>query len=64
MLFSWKFDPHPLPRNANNVAPYTFVMLFSGKGDTPQPLLRYVTLEWPRTPRVCYEHDDNENATI
>ena len=33
--FSWEFDPHPPPRNANNVEPYTFVMLFSGKADTP-----------------------------
>ena len=50
-LFSWKFDPHSPPRNANNVEPYTFVALFSGKADTPPPplhhLLRYVTLEWP-----------------
>ena len=34
-LFSWKFDPHPPPRTANNVEPYTFVTLFSGKADTP-----------------------------
>ena len=46
-LFSWKFDPHPPPGKANNVEPYIFVMLFSGKADT-HPLLRYVTLEWPR----------------
>ena len=25
MLFPWEFDPHPPPRNANNVEPYTFV---------------------------------------
>ena len=36
-LFSWKFDPHPPPRNANNVGPYTFVTLFSGKFD-PTPI--------------------------
>ena len=35
VFFSWKFDPHPPPRNANNVEPYTFVTLFSGKADTP-----------------------------
>ena len=30
--------PHPPPpRNANNIGPYTFVMLFSGKADTPPP---------------------------
>ena len=28
---------HPPPRNANNVEPYTFVTLFSGKADTPTP---------------------------
>ena len=27
--------PPPTPRNANNVEPYTFVMLFSGKADNP-----------------------------
>ena len=37
MLFSREFDAHPLPRNANNVEPYTFVMLFSGKAVTPTP---------------------------
>ena len=36
-LFSWKFDPHLPPRNANNVEPYTFVTLFSGESDTPPP---------------------------
>ena len=25
-LFSMEFDPHPPPRNANNVEPYTFVI--------------------------------------
>ena len=37
MLFSWKLDPHPPPRNANNIEHYTFVTLFSGKSDTPPP---------------------------
>ena len=46
-LFSWKLDPHPPPRNANNIEHYTFVTLFSRKSDTPHPHLRYVTLEWP-----------------
>ena len=32
-----KLDPHPPPRNANNVEPYTFVTLFSGKFDTHPP---------------------------
>ena len=36
-LFSWEFYPHPPPHNANNIEPYTFVMLFSGKADTPLP---------------------------
>ena len=43
-------DPHPPPRNANNIEHYTFVTLFPGKSDTPHPHLRYVTLEWPLTP--------------
>ena len=47
-LFFWKFDPHPPPRNANNVEPYIFVTLFSVKAH-PHPQLRYVTLEWPLT---------------
>ena len=47
MLFSWKLDPHPPLRNANNIEPYTFVTLFSRKLDTPHPHLRYVTLKWP-----------------
>ena len=48
-LFSRKLDPHPPPRNANNVEYYTFVTLFFGKLYTPPPPphLRYVTLEWP-----------------
>ena len=35
--FLWRFDPHPPPRNANNVELYTFVMLFSVVVDTPTP---------------------------
>ena len=46
-LFSGNLTPTPTPRNANNVEPYIFVTLFSGKSDTPHPLLRYVTLEGP-----------------
>ena len=49
-LFFCKLDPHPPPRNTNNIEHYlhyTFVMLFPGKSDTPHPHLRYVTLEWP-----------------
>ena len=38
MLFFWKLDPHPPPRNANNIENYTFVMLFPGKVDTPVAL--------------------------
>ena len=51
-LFVWILDPHPPPRNANNVEPYTFVTLFPGKVDTPHPHLHYVKLEWPLTYRV------------
>ena len=43
-LFFGKLDPHPPPRNANNIEHYTFA--FSGKYDPP-PHRRYVTLEWP-----------------
>ena len=32
-----KLDPHPPPRNANNVVPYTFVTLFSQKMWHPPP---------------------------
>ena len=47
-LFFWKFDPHPPPRNANNIIHDTFVTLFSRKSDTPPPHLHYVmSLEWP-----------------
>ena len=35
--FFWKFDTHPSLRNANNVEPYIFGMLFSGKSDTLPP---------------------------
>ena len=45
--FSGEFDPHPPHRNANNVEPYTFVTLFSGKAVIPHPPWHYVTLEWP-----------------
>ena len=44
-LFSWKLDPHPTPRNANNIEHYTFTTLFFWKIG-PHPHLRYVTLEW------------------
>ena len=47
MLFFWKLDPHPPPRNANNIEHYTFVMLFPENQTPPHPHLRYVTLEWP-----------------
>ena len=36
-LFSWEFDPHPPPRNTNNVEPYTSVTLFSRKAHTHPP---------------------------
>ena len=36
-LFFWKFDPHPPPRNANNIEHYTLVTFFSRKSDTPPP---------------------------
>ena len=36
-LFFCKLDPHPPPRNVNNIEHYTFVTLFSGKSDTPPP---------------------------
>ena len=52
MLF-WQLDPHPPPRNANNIEHYTFVTLFSRKSDTPHPHLRYVTLEWPQSQSEC-----------
>ncbi len=53
-LFFCKLDPHPPPRNANNIEHYTFVTFFSGKSDTPHPHMRYVTLEWPlKTKKYC-----------
>ena len=36
-LFFWKLDPHPPPRNANNIEHHTFVTLFSRKSDTHPP---------------------------
>ena len=39
-LFFWKVDPHPPPRNANNIEHYTFVTIFSRKSDTPPSALR------------------------
>ena len=33
--FFLKLDPHPTPRNANNIEPYTFVTLFPRKLNTP-----------------------------
>ncbi len=63
-LFSWKFDPHPPPRNANNVEPYIFVTLFSVKADTPpHPQLRYVTLEWP-CPNPNSKHIPKTDLTL
>ena len=35
--FSWKFDHHPPPRNANNVEPYTFVRFFRDSWRPPTP---------------------------
>ena len=43
---------HQPRRNANNVEPYIFVMLFSGNVTPSHPLLHYVTLEWPLTTRL------------
>ena len=34
-LFFWKLDPHPPPRNANNIEHYTFITLSPRKSDTP-----------------------------
>ena len=53
--FFRKIDTHTPPRNANNIEPYTFVMLFSGKFYTLPPPLHYVTLEWPLT--LIYDVD-------
>ena len=46
IAFSREFDPHPPPRNANNVEPYTFVTFFPVKSDKPHTPWHYVTLEW------------------
>ena len=45
-LFFGKLDPHPPPRNANNIEHNTFVTFFP-ENLTPHPHRRYVTLEWP-----------------
>ena len=48
-LFFWKLDPHPPPRNDNNIEHYT--LPFFSENQTPPPLhphLCYVTLEWPQ----------------
>ena len=58
-LFSWTFDPHPPPRNANNVDPYTFVRFFPGNlTPPPHPPLCYVTLEWPLKGDGTYYNSD------
>ena len=49
----------PPPRNANNVEPYTFVTLFSGKPDTLKLPLCYVTLKWP----LVAENEKSEKTT-
>ena len=36
-LFFWKLDPHPPPRNANNIEHDTFVTLFPRESDTLPP---------------------------
>ena len=46
--FFLEIGPPPTPRNANNIEPYTFVMLFSGKSDPPPPHLHYVTWMAPK----------------
>ena len=46
-LFFGKLDPHPPPRNANNIEHYTFVTLFPEKLPPRHPHRLYVTLEWP-----------------
>ena len=38
LKFISRLDPHPPPRNANNIEPYTCVTLFSGKFETPHPI--------------------------
>ena len=49
-LFIWKFDTLPPLRTANNVVPYMFIALFSGKSETLPPPT--VLSEWPNIP-VC-----------
>ena len=62
--FFGKLVPHPPPRNANNIEPYTFVTLSSGKFDTPPPHQRYVTLEWPlRCKKTKMDWACQQNAT-
>ena len=51
MLFIWKFNTYPPPRNANNVEPYTFVTFFY---ENLIPPLHYVTLEWPQSKFVKF----------
>ena len=46
-LFFWKLDPHPPPRNANNIEYYTFVTLSSRKSETPPPPSALRNTEWP-----------------
>ena len=38
MLFFGKSDPHPPPRNANNIEHYTFVTLFLENLTPPTPI--------------------------
>ena len=63
-LFFWKLDPHPPPRNANNIEHYTFVTLFSRKSHTPHPHLRYVTLEWPLWRHMCVTESESLSSLI
>ena len=42
-----KFEPHPPPRNADNVELYTFVALFPEKAEPTHPPPHCVTLERP-----------------
>ena len=49
--FIQRIWPHPPPSNANNVDPYTFVTLFSGKADTPHPMVIHNTWMAPKTHR-------------
>ena len=49
---------------ANNIEPYTFIMLFPGKSDTPYPQLRYVTLEWPLPDTLMSDEADVGRCVI